>query len=282
MNNEEDGPDFRIGAVQARQSSVGMESMDQVVLGDILKIQGLVVKSDPKFVTGTVQGGLQSGVRSSCHQFIRRGTLVQVRAWKLFMMLPRLLLSRPPRCGQVPKLQDSFVIPFSSGEWAQLVETSLELSKFEAQFATRRRRREHKDELSRRADRALRSVQLGELSVGRQELEGARLALGTKETIQVLGDPEKGPPFPRERLSEAVREVRPERFELDEKLFLQYVRSSRRGGAGGPSGVTAIICNPFWRVVVMQWFSPRLRQRWRKGRFHRKHWRDLVWVGSQH
>ena len=40
MNNEEDGPDFRIGEVQARQSSVGMGSMDQVVLADILKIQG--------------------------------------------------------------------------------------------------------------------------------------------------------------------------------------------------------------------------------------------------
>ena len=52
--------------------------------------------------------------------------LGQVRAWKLFLMLPRMLLSRPPRGGEVPKkkLQDRFAA-FARGEWAQLVEASL-------------------------------------------------------------------------------------------------------------------------------------------------------------
>ena len=50
--------------------------------------------------------------------------------------------------------------------------------------------------MSRRADRALRLVQLGELSAGRQAPEGARLAPGTDETIQVLRDPEKRLPVP--------------------------------------------------------------------------------------
>ena len=125
----------------------------------------------------------------------RRGTLGQVRAWTLFMMLPRLLLSRPPRHGQVPKLQDSFVIPFSNGEWAQLVEANLELS-FEAQFATRLRWREQKDELSRRADRALRSVQLGRAVCGSTGIGKRSFGAGHKETIQVLGDPEKRLPVP--------------------------------------------------------------------------------------
>ena len=119
---------MRRGAVQARQSSVGMESMDQVVLADISKIQGLVVKSVPKFVTGPFRMACRVAFDRHAISLARRGTLGQVRAWKLFMMLPRMLLSRPPRGGEVPKLQNSVVIPFSSGERAQLVEASLELS----------------------------------------------------------------------------------------------------------------------------------------------------------
>ena len=52
----------------------------------------------------------------------------------------------------------------SRWEWAQLVEESLEWSHLKAQSATRRRRREQKDELARRAARTLGLVQLGELS----------------------------------------------------------------------------------------------------------------------
>ena len=38
VDSEEDGPDLRMGAVQARQISAAMDSMDQVVLVDILRI----------------------------------------------------------------------------------------------------------------------------------------------------------------------------------------------------------------------------------------------------
>ena len=53
VNSEEDGLDFRIGAVQTRQISEGTESMDQV---DEVASQ---------VCHRTVQDGLQSSVRSS-------------------------------------------------------------------------------------------------------------------------------------------------------------------------------------------------------------------------
>ena len=235
VNSEDGGLDLRIGAVQARQISEGVESMDQVVLGDILKIRGSVMKSVPKFTRGPFMMACRVAFDHHAISLARRDTLGQVRAWKLFLMLPRMLLGRPPRGGQVPKkkLHDRFAA-FSRGERAQLVEASLELSHLKAQSATRRRRREQKDELSRGADRALGLVQLGELSAGRQALEGARLAPGTEETLQVLRDPEKRPPVPRERLSEAVREVRPERFEFDEELFLQFCEIVQERGGRRP------------------------------------------------
>ena len=93
-----------IGAVQASQSSVAVESMDQVVLADILKLQGLVVKSVPKYVTGPFRMACRVAFDHHAISLARRGTLGQVRAWKLFMMLPRMLLSKRPRGGEVPKL----------------------------------------------------------------------------------------------------------------------------------------------------------------------------------
>ena len=62
LTKEEDGPDLRIGAVQARQISEGMESMDQVVLVDILKIRGRSDEVRSQVCQGTVQDCLQSGV----------------------------------------------------------------------------------------------------------------------------------------------------------------------------------------------------------------------------
>ena len=51
-------------------------------------------------------------------------------------------------------------------------------------MASRRRRRRSSDDVQRRAERAHALVQLGELSVGRQALEGASLAPGTDATHQ--------------------------------------------------------------------------------------------------
>ena len=48
-------------------------------------------------------------------------------------------------------------------------------------------------------------VQLGEISAGRQALEGACLAPGNLATLGVLTDPNRGPPVPRQELSQEIR-----------------------------------------------------------------------------
>ena len=103
-------------------------------------------------------------------------------------------------------------------------------------------------------------MQLGELSAERQALEGARWAPGTEATLQVLRDLEKRLPCPRERW-----EARPERFELDEELFLQCVRSSRRGAAGGPSGMTADHLQPILESGRDAAALTSFAARWHKG-----------------
>ena len=52
----------------------------------------------------------------------RNDEISQCRGWKLFLLLPRLLLSRPPRGGLIPKQQlVNRFSAFSRGEWDQLL-----------------------------------------------------------------------------------------------------------------------------------------------------------------
>ena len=93
-------------------------------------------------------------------------------------------------------------------------------------------------EMERWAARAHGFVQL-ELSSGRQALEGASVAPGTQETLDSLRDRRRRPLLPREPIPRDILEHQPDNpFELDEHKFLTNLRSSRRGAAAGPSGMT--------------------------------------------
>ena len=75
-------------------------------------------------------------------------------------------------------------------------------------------------------------VQLGELSVGRQALEGASLAPGDKKTLEALKDPDRRPVLPRNSVPDDISQFAPvEEFSSR--------RSARPGAAPGPSGMTA-------------------------------------------
>ena len=73
-----------------------------------------------------------------------------------------MLLSRPPRGWRVPRKQlEERVQKFSAGQWAELIEASTGLSTRGSEAAVRR---DQCDNVSKRADRALELVQMGELS----------------------------------------------------------------------------------------------------------------------
>ena len=79
-------------------------------------------------------------------------------------------------------------------------------------------------------------IELGELTAGRQALEGADLAPGTEVTLHQL---RQRPQVPRDPiLVEYLRHVPRTPFALAEDKFGANLRSSRRGTAGEPSGIT--------------------------------------------
>ena len=121
-----------------------------------------------------------------------------------------------------------------------LVRQSMQAAEQGSVNASRRRRRQRGDDVNRRAARALRLVQLGEVSSARQALEGAEVAPGTLDTLNQLRDENRRPPVPRSPVPEDIVNARPDHpFSLDCEQFLLNLRSSKRGAAAGPSGMTA-------------------------------------------
>ena len=130
---------------------------------------------------------------------------------------------------------------FSHGRWQKLIDAGLHCVEEAATAVSRKRRRTNQQsDVERRAVRAQSLVQLGELSAGRQALEGPDLAPGSIQTRQELSNPQRRPPHPREPLPADLLTFQPANaFELNERKFSKNLQSFRRGAAPGPSGMSA-------------------------------------------
>ena len=210
--------------------------VDDVDCGTIFSRRAAVMKTVPKFLWGSFRVALKVALEEITEGADSRDIVRQERGWKLLFLLPRMLLHRPPRGGQVgrAKLISRFE-KFSSGNWLELVMMS-EVCSEQAAVAFRRQSRRRQDDTERRIAKAHQLVQMGEISFARQALEGAALAPGTRATLDVLRDPSRRPNLPREPVPDIPANA--SAFELDEDLFTRNLRTSRKGAAGGPSGMT--------------------------------------------
>ena len=179
------------------------------------------MKSPPKFLRGAYRSALRVALTEADLGYAAGDDARVSRAWKLFLLLPRMLLHKPVRGGLVPKKK--LKERFTQGRWEDLI------------FAS-----QQGDSVEKRADRALDLIQMGELSAARHALEGDPIAPGNRQTLSALQDPERRPPVPREALPASIVNHFPQtEIDLDQDRFLANLRSARRGSAGGPSGMTA-------------------------------------------
>ena len=126
---------------------------------------------------------------------------------------------------------------FSQGRWEDLLGASTQCDEAVSKVSSRRRRRHEGDSLEKRADRALDSIHMGELSAARTVLP---LRLEMSKQLNSLRDPERRPTVPRVPLLPGVlHHIRDEEIDLDQERFMANLHSARRGAAGGPSGMTA-------------------------------------------
>ena len=124
-------------------------TLDMIVLAEQLKKRPSVMKSVPHFLKGPFCNALRLALEEAVSEDVIR----HERGWKLLLLLPRMLLFRPPRGGTISKdkLHDRFR-SFASGEWLMLLEASGHCG--EQAAIARRRRRGQGDDVQKRAARA--------------------------------------------------------------------------------------------------------------------------------
>ena len=115
-------------------------SLDSVNVEEDFVTRACVMKSPPRFLQGAYRSAMRIALSEADRARDARDTTGQVRAWKLFLLLPRILLFRPPRGVFVQKsrLFEPFQL-FSAGRWVALLEASRECAN-QAAVCSRRRR----------------------------------------------------------------------------------------------------------------------------------------------
>ena len=151
--------------------------------------------------------------------------LGEIRAWKLFALVPTMLLHRPRGTGALGRSELSFrAEEFARGHWRALIEAALQDSPAQSRA---RPERSDTEERERRGKAAQARVQRGQVSRARQELTGAALAPKNEATLQEL---------PARRPQEQVQPIHQEVLDhvpiaevnLNAKLFAMFEGSAIR------------------------------------------------------
>ena len=132
---EEEEVTFQLPGASTRRA--GFVSLEAVAMEEEFDERACVMKSVPRFL----RGPYRIAMRVALEEIESADDTRRERGWKLFLLLPRLLLHRSPRGGTIPrsKLLKRFDL-FNRGEWISLLEAS-RVCCDEAAVARRRRGR---------------------------------------------------------------------------------------------------------------------------------------------
>ena len=165
-----------------------------------------------------------------------------LRSWKLWLLLPRMLLHRPPGIRTISKPDWRLrITQFQEGEWTALLRHAAAANPPAAEGSTGQRRTlPETPNFEQRTRRARQLVHQGELSAARQALTAGPLAPSTAATLQELRDPDRRPPQPYQDFPQHLREFHPPAPpNIPPTQLLTNLRRARKGAAPGPSGFTA-------------------------------------------
>ena len=110
---------FQLPGVGTRRA--GFVSLEAVVMEEEFDERACVMKSVPRFL----RGPYRIAMRVALEEIESANNTRRELGWKLFLLLPRLLLHRSPRGGTIPrsKLLKQFDL-FNREEWISLLEAS--------------------------------------------------------------------------------------------------------------------------------------------------------------
>ena len=224
-------------------------TLDSITLQEEWKFSCATVREVPEFFRRPLQEAFHVATSRIRDMHTKKKDLEQERAWKLFLLLPRMLLSRTKRRDEDGKAEFfARFRAFQRGDWLKLVE--------QARLPKRKKQAQRVGQgvdAQAKLRAAEQRARWGELSHARQELVGTPLAPRTMDTYYKLADPGSRPQQPRsyDRLMQICQFQPESAVELDYVKFISNVRSSPRGKSGGLSGMR----NEHLKCIV---FSPRL------------------------
>ena len=82
-----------------RATTAGFASLDEVDLAEVFEVGACVMKSIPKFMRGAYRWAMKVSLQEIQKGSAANNSTVETRGWKLFFLLPRLLLFKPLRGG---------------------------------------------------------------------------------------------------------------------------------------------------------------------------------------
>ena len=139
-----------------------LNHLDHWDMDEIFARRASVMKTVPRFIWGSFRIALRVVLAEIVNGAARRLELQLERGWKLFFLLPRMMLHRSPREGLIgrEKLISRFE-KFAAGQWHDLIVEGNKCAE-EASTAHRRKaRRGHLNQDDKRASRAFNLVQMG-------------------------------------------------------------------------------------------------------------------------
>ena len=225
-------PDTSTTPANRQQFHNFLATLDGVDLQTALKTKFSGFQSPPPFLKGRVRHALGLALAA-----IQQAETQQqsVRAWKLWLLLPRMLLHRPTGVRTLPKPEwHARITAFQAGEWLALLRAAQDSTTNNSTPT------EQAPTAQQQARRARQLVHQGELSAARQALTAGPLAPRTEATLQELRDPARRPAQPYQPIPEHVLQFQPASpTNLPAATLLANVRRARKGAAPGPSGLTA-------------------------------------------
>ena len=158
----------------------GWEWLDGVNLQQVFDKRFRVMQGCPHHVRGRFRQATRCALEARHNAIRAQDRISEIRAWKLFCLLPFVLLHRPIGGSRVSRedLLERFD-KFAQGKWCDLFEDAMKNDRgCKAKTNTL--------SLAARARAACQKVQLGEVSRARQCLVGASVAPGTNDTFRAM------------------------------------------------------------------------------------------------
>ena len=216
------------------------QALDEIDLGAELRRRVLCIQSPPAFLRGRLRV-LYHSVLKELHAAYQMpgdaGALQQKRAWKLLVLMWRMILHRTASSGQTGKDElDSRRAKFEAGAWSDLLHACRSAAQ---RRGHQRRELDPQQALEQALDRATALIRQGALSKARQVLSSRGLAPGNATTLAELTDPVRRPPSPTMQMPPAAHDFRPAApLTLNRRIWADCVRGAPKGSSSSLSGAT--------------------------------------------